>query len=339
MSYQPKHEAKRAVTRRLPLWSVFILVSFLIHACKANTAPDPGIIAFLSERDGIKSIYLISSDGSNIVRLETGLVEDGCPVWSPDGSQIMFVSANGTDLVSNLHRELNIYIVNEDGSNLTQLTHGESEIYDASWSPDGSRIVYSADPLRIGRHNIYMTNVDGSGTVQITHSPSRDLDPVWSPDGHRILFSSNPTSEPRTENMDYDLYVMDTDGSNQIRLVDNPEVGPTVTPPEEFGAVWSPLGDRIAYYSRYLDDSFSMTANIFVMEADGTNTTQLTASRAPVKNGSPTWSPDGQYLAFTSNRDGVVAPETFNIYTMRADGSDLTRLTSVGSNYCPAWRP
>jgi Tol biopolymer transport system component len=117
-----------------------------------------------------------------------------------------------------------------------------------------------------------------------------------------------------------DIYVMDADGSDQIRL--------TQRPSGNRSPAWSPDGSRIAFVS-YRDGN----DDIYVMDADGSNQTRLT--RDPSGGWSPAWSPDGSRIAFESYRDG-----NDDIYVMDADGSNQTRLTRDPSgDWSPAWSP
>jgi TolB protein len=317
---------------KLTLLCIAVLIVLTVQACGGDRLS--GRIAFLSQQNGNWHLFTMNADGSNVVRIRTGLSEDGCAVWSPDGHQIMFVSSNGKGFE---HKERNIYIVDTDSSNLVWVTQGESGITNASWSPDGSRIVFSAGP-NVYPINIYVGEANGSNVSRLTNGFSQDRSPAWSPDGKHILFSSNP-SDIHSENPNYDIYVMDANGSNITRLTDGPDVDHTPNPPVDLDPVWSPDGSRIVFYSTRLNEKFEKEASIHVMDADGSNELRLTETSASVQNVSPAWSPDGRYIAFASNRDHLDRPNVFDIYVMKADGSNVVRLTSSGNNSCPAWQP
>jgi Tol biopolymer transport system component len=118
----------------------------------------------------------------------------------------------------------------------------------------------------------------------------------------------------------YEIYVMDADGSGQTRLTNNPA--------DDDFAAWSPDRSQIAFQSNRDGDY-----EIFVMDADGGGQTQLTSD--PAADLHPAWSPDGSKIAFTSNRDG-----DYEIFVMNADGTGQTQITSnAASDAAPAWSP
>ena len=138
----------------------------------------------------------------------------------------------------------------------------------------------------------------------LTNHPVDDMDPDWSPDGTKIAFVSN-----RNDGV-YQVYVMDADGSNQIRLTDGPR--------RKRDPDWSPDGQQIAFTVHTdleADDDFP---HIAVMDANGNN-------RERFENDAlgPSWSPDGGEIAFVSGRDGG----TSEIYVIGANGRELKRVT------------
>jgi len=146
-----------------------------------------------------------------------------------------------------------------------------------------------------------------------TRTHAEDGDPCWSPDGTRIAFNSY-------RNGQYDIYIMNADGSNLIQLTESVD--------EDSMPSWSPDGGRIVFQSNR-DGNW----NIYTMNIDGTNQTRLTDNAAT--DGGPTWSPDGNKIIFFTERDG-----NSEIYTMETDGSDQTRLTDTpGNERRSAWSP
>lgn len=145
-------------------------------------------------------------------------------------------------------------------------------------------------------------NADGTGLTRLT-TRAEDTEPTWSADGAKVAFSSR-----RDKN--FEIYVMNGDGSGQTRLTMNPAA-------ERFPA-WSPDGMKIAFTSDR-DGNFE----IYSMNPDGTVQTRLTVN--PAADIEPAWSAEGAKIAFATNRDGL---SNFEIYVMNADGAGPTRLTS-----------
>ena len=246
----------------------------------------------------------VQSIGLTTLRLTTDLGSDVLPAWSPDSKRIAFTSdRDGND---------EIYVMNADGSNQTNLTRHDSGDWDSVWSPDGRRIAFTS--IRDDNFEIYVMNADGSNQTNLTRNTSGDWSPAWSPDGQRIAFTSDRDGN-------FEIYVMDADGTNQTRLTRGNSFN--------LEPAWSPDGQRIAFMS----DRDDGDTEIYVMDADGTNQTRLTRNTSD--DWRPVWSPDGRRMAFTSGRDG-----NEEIYVMDADGTNQTRLTRGNSfNLEPVWSP
>ena len=162
-----------------------------------------------------------------------------------------------------------------------------------------------------------------------------------------------------------EIYVMDADGENQIRLTNHlasdrhpsrsPDgqriaftsnrisIGGEIYVMDSDGKnlirltngewdgnpAWSPDGKKIAFES----SPAKRNTEIYAMDADGRNQTRLTDS--PRYDGHPSWSPDGQRIAFVSQRGGF----KIQIYVMDSDGKNRTRLTDGRHDWSPAWSP
>lgn len=288
---------------------LFVLaLSFLLIAWVPTVQPESnGKIVFVSNRDGNQDIYSMNIDESNVERLTDDPAEDHSPVWSPDGTKIVFVSdrefntdiyimnADGSNVVKvtdSFAEDLNpcwspdgtkiafnsdrngphqIYIMNADGSNVHQVTDDKDWNAAPTWSPDGTRIAYCctslSDILSMNPivSQIRVIQVDGTSIGEL--SKEDDSFPIYSPDGERIVFES-------FRDGNFEIYVMDADGTNQRRLTDNSLID---TDPS-----WSPDGERIIFVS-----SRDGNEEIYVMDWDGKNVMRLTENS--YRDYGPSW--------------------------------------------------
>ncbi|MGC8838192.1 MAG: hypothetical protein ACP5UM_07230 [Anaerolineae bacterium] len=206
--------------------------------------------------------------------------------------------------------------MNTDGTGITPISNTRGDDLYPSWSPDGKRI--ASVSRRDGNLEIYVMDADGSGQTRLTDSPEGEFYPRWSPGGTRIIFSR--LIKPGL----HDIYVMNVDGSGVTCLTDTPDVD------EEYPD-FSPDGQKIVF-SRFGGG----TAGIYTMDADGSNVRLLKAGPLHF----PRWSRDGKYIAF----DGEPGGCGFEIYIMKADGTDMRQVTQHpggcgGYNKSPSWSP
>jgi Tol biopolymer transport system component len=207
-----------------------------------------------------------------------------------------------------------IVIMNADGSDPRLLT----ENYDShpNWSPDGSQIAYSTRPSGVVAISIF--DLAANESRQLTDTDRSPSAPDWSPDGKEFAFIYNPAHP----GINYELYRMDANGKNFVRLTDSAGYQSYDNPD------WSPAGDRILFSA-----DLEGTHDIYIMDPDGSNVQQLTAT--DVHDRSPVWSPDGTQIAFETYRDG-----NWEIYVMNADGSNPTNISnSVSRELWPSWSP
>jgi Tol biopolymer transport system component len=240
-------------------------------------SPNGRKIAFHSNRGGgvgESDIYVMNADGSDVTRLTNltalGLGGAHFAAWSPDGAKVVFNSffQGGTTGT----RE--IWVVNADGTGLTNLTNHPSDDTRPDWSPDGTLIAFQSN--RTGNAEIFVMHADGSDGAtprRLTFSPGPDAAPDWSPDGLRIAFQSN--RDGNTE-----IYVMNADGTLPTRLTDY--AGLDAKPS------WSHDGKRIAFH-RDVESFLEVHGQLFTMNADGSDATMISTPTPGAFNGFPSW--------------------------------------------------
>jgi Tol biopolymer transport system component len=285
-------------------------------------------------------IYTLRADGSGR-RLVTAPISERAtafePAWSPDGT--MLAIGHGPALTDDDDRA-QIQLLQADGSgrrNLTPLARGVAD-GSPSWSPGGDQIVFVRYGVRRGRYTSSIVIYDLPSGTERTVARERTgprlnqlSEPDWSPDGGLIVYT-----RARLDRRFYfrpSLYAVAPDGTGRRLLARDAQ-----------SATFSPDGTRIAFASvrdrngsTCGSDECSYNGELYVMDANGASPRRLTHNRG--NDGSPSWSPDGGRIAFTSDRnfpDGA----GFELYSITPDGGCLTWLTNgTPESTAPDWRP
>lgn len=215
----------------------------------------------------------------------------------------------------NVNGNRDIYSVLPNGQDLRRLTTDPAFDACPSWSADGKEITYcSGASSPDGVFEIWTMKANGTQKQQVTHLSGFATFPNFSPRSDSIAFDGSlPGSS------DSEIFVINKDSSHLVQL--------TNTPGDNLYPRWSPDGRMIAFLS-----SRSGIDQVWVMNADGSNPTQLTFDAVP-KDQVPDWKPDGTKIAYNSGDD---------IFVMNADGSNQQQLTTTADpnfDIAPAWSP
>ncbi|MCI0777636.1 MAG: PD40 domain-containing protein [Chloroflexi bacterium] len=276
---------------------VAVAVGALAIACSGDSDDGPSgsqqRIVFISDRDGNAEVYVMNSNGSDVLRLTETPAEELSPVWSPLGDTIAFIRIDGESTA--------FFAIDADGTNERLLAETDvlySRLSDAAWSPDGSQLVLQL--AQDGNTNLFVVSSDGSGQEVLSENAELFV-ASWAPDGERILIQAGLAPAPR-------LFSVRPDGTDQLELTEDARF-----------ASWSPDASQIAFVSERDGNS-----EVYVMNADGTGLVNVSQSDGP-DGGSfgPVWSPDGSQLAFASFRDGRA-----QILAVNPDGSGLITVAS-----------
>ena len=208
-----------------------------------------------------------------------------------------------------------------DGSDLQRITTTAADEVrsDAHVDSDGTvRMVFEGGHYPTDAHIYSMTVGDPASYHQLTDATGKQVGPRWSPDGTRIVYSSTQTGN-------YDIWVMNADGTDQHPLAANPAR-------DEYAA-WSPDGTRIAFGSDR-DGRRNREAAVYLMNADGSDVQRVT--RLQSMDAVPSFSPDGTRLTWVDSvcDSGGCGPS--HVYIGNLDGTGVRRITQGNSN---DWNP
>jgi Tol biopolymer transport system component len=285
---------------------------------------DGSKLSFSREREGVwylSVLDLATGEVEEIVELTSPYASSSS--WSLDGERLAF------DML-NERGDHDLFTVRLDGSDLRVLVEGPGSQRFATLSPDGSRLAYAN--IVEGAGDVMVADADGTNPRRVTTDPADEGVPIWSSDGTRLSFYSQRDG-------DFEVYTTDLQGG---------EVRHTHNPAFDIFAPFAPDGESLVFESNRTRDpgGFDRGADLFRLDLATGATTRLTEPtdfpaevdaadlgwetprpRDPDahylgRSDHPRWSPDGEWIVFDSTRDG-----NYEIYIMRADGSEQTRLT------------
>jgi len=235
------------------------------------------------------------------------------PAWSPDGTQIAYVSTKDG--------QTDIYVMGVTDGRVTRLTRDGGWNGNPTWSPDGSWIMFDSarDGVNPSPHNnfrnLFLVRPDGTDLRRLTHLPRYNGSPSWGPTGARIAFVSDRDDT-------FNVFTMTPDGSDQRQLTHwlGTDAGTGY-------ARWSPDGVRLVF--GVSGPKQFPAPRLYLISADGGEPHELTTGNMA------DWSADGRWIAFNreeSDRD--------QLFVVRPDGTGLTQLTTDRTWKAWArWRP
>jgi Tol biopolymer transport system component len=327
-------------------------------------SPDGERIAFRSERQG-GGIFVMGATGESVRRVTNFGYN---PTWSPDSKKIVYSTAFFPDANSGrtMHSQLFVVDAQEsiESSGPRLITERIEDAVQPSWSPNGRRIAFWS--LRDGNRDIWTLPVNGGDPIQVTREPATDWNPVWSPDGKYLYFSSDrggsmnlwrvrieetsgkilgPAEAVTTPSSDASYiafardgqrlaYVNATDVGNIYKIDYDPVHDNVVGQPSPITqGSWDALCPDVSPDNQWIAfTTWRKPEDLYVIRSDGTGLRQLTDDehRDRVAN----WSPDGQRIAFYSNRG-----DRYQIWSINPDGGGLQQLTHerLGNAVYPAW--
>ena len=287
-----------------------------------------GRIVFVSDRADRRFLQLwtMNPDGSDPVQLTFGPDNKENPRWSPDGRRILYTKLAGTDSFGN-DLGLDLFVINADGSGEQNITNSPGDDTLGRWSPKGDAIAFGS--TRRGGNDAFLYVIPiqcgpasepcatGEARFESMTDPnySPESNPAWSPDGGQMAVIARIRGAPGV------IYIGGASGPGSPfdrsgRLIGAEELD------------WSPLGTLLAF--TWVQPSFN---DIYVVPLDNPRGwTRLTNTNG---NKEPTFSPDGQYIAFTSTRE-----QDLEIYRMTISGVEQIPLTdNPARDLQPDWQP
>jgi TolB protein len=272
-----------------------------------------GVIAYVQDAGSGTALQVISPDG-DIVRVLPRVAPRGAISWSPDGTRAAYVGESGVHVMNSdgtrdrliaddpgatyidvawspdgrflaasraEGSESDVVVMDVNGRNLRELTHGAGLKFHLAWSPDGTRIAFAHETMtRDGRfeNSLHVIDLDGTRERQLTGTHAIVTYPAWSPDGAQIAFSRRlrpANGEATPYDPPWDIWIMSADGTDGRPLVAEPDWN-------ELSPAWSPDGTQIVFVGQATDGF-----GIYVVNADGTGSRRIAGPANSVQK--PAW--------------------------------------------------
>ena len=282
---------------------------------------------------------------------------------SPDGGRVAFV-------VTTLSEERDAYLANIwmaaiDGGESRRLTSGDRRDSAPRWSPDGRRLAFISERRGDSRPQLYIMPTDAGEAERLTQQTRGVSEPVWSPDGKRLAFLSRtggdePQQQEAGETRSRPARVITTlkykmngegfvyDRRTHVFVVDTDDGGISQLTSGDYdhdAPAWSPDGSLLAFTSaRHAERDEDDAADVWVVSAGGDDARRVTDTSGPVAR--PSFSPDGQTIAYLGHAERFDAGYNWRVYTVPAAGGPSVCVTAAMDRSClalggsrPLWSP
>ncbi|MCP4682947.1 MAG: Tol-Pal system beta propeller repeat protein TolB [Desulfobacterales bacterium] len=266
-------------------------------------------LAFVGTGSGHKEIYTCDYDGHNVKQITKDKSIALLPRWSPDGTKMVFNSYKDGGP--------KLYMKKLKSKTVRQISGRSGLNIGASWAPSGKELALTLSDK--GNPDLFLIKLNGKVKRQLTSHWGIDVAPNFSPDGTKIVFVSRRSGAPQ-------IYIMDLIHGTTERLT-YADKDKSFKSRYNTSPCWSSRG-RIAFVS--MDDGYF---NIWSIDPEGRALRRMTENQG--NNEDPSWSPDGRYLVFSSDREG-----SYHLYIMNANGRSQRRVTFLkGDQTGPSWAP
>jgi TolB protein len=280
----------------------------------SSLRPVSGTIVFADIRGENNTLEIITLNLDTWIETQLTIepfADNSYPISSPNGRLIAFQSNRD---VSNdgVPDNFNIYTVNPGGGQLLRMTFNDKTNRLAAWSPDGQWLVYSNDARGDENYDLRRVRVDGSDDELLFSNGLRNSHARFSPDGRYLVFTTGHDSRDAST---WDVGRLDLETNDFVLLTNNDL--------RDASPVFAPDGNSILYVTFNPETNSNALAT---MDIDGGNKRILIDYTG--SEWAASYSPDGQYIVFTSNRSGED-----QLYLMTADGREVQRITTDGGLY------